>query len=139
MKAVCRHHEYVFFCSFMSVAHLGTALVNSYWVGLYTALGRVMGVCYGSLMTMAVLEQHELLTPGHTCGVWAKDSPGFCGPFRYILSHMHRPCAQVYRGKWNNTNVAIVAMRKGGLVTEARLMQQLGSHPNLCQFYRCVA
>eukprot|EP00198_Chlamydomonas_reinhardtii_P000564 XP_001689899.1 predicted protein [Chlamydomonas reinhardtii] len=27
-------------------------------------------------------------------------------------------------------------MRKGGLVTEARLMQQLGSHPNLCQFYR---
>ncbi|KAG2447119.1 hypothetical protein HYH02_007865 [Chlamydomonas schloesseri] len=43
---------------------------------------------------------------------------------------------QVYRGKWNNTNVAIVAMRKGGLVTEARLMQQLGSHPNLCQFYR---
>ncbi|KXZ48810.1 hypothetical protein GPECTOR_25g394 [Gonium pectorale] len=43
---------------------------------------------------------------------------------------------QVYRGKWNNTIVAIVAMRRGGLVTEARLMQQLGAHPNLVQFYR---
>ncbi|GIL73891.1 hypothetical protein Vretifemale_3998 [Volvox reticuliferus] len=43
---------------------------------------------------------------------------------------------QVYRGKWNNTNVAIVAMRRGGLVTEARLMQRLGAHPNLVQFYR---
>ncbi len=26
--------------------------------------------------------------------------------------------------------------RRGGLVTEARLMQQLGAHPNLVQFYR---
>jgi serine/threonine protein kinase len=42
----------------------------------------------------------------------------------------------VYRGSWHNTNVAIVRMHKGGLVTEARLMQQLSTHPNLVQFYR---
>eukprot|EP00775_Hariotina_reticulata_P013512 gene13512-13637_t len=42
----------------------------------------------------------------------------------------------VYRGRWRNTSVAIVRMRKGGMVTEARLMQQLSSHPNLVQFYR---
>lgn len=43
---------------------------------------------------------------------------------------------QVYRGKWNNTNVAIIMMRRGGLVTEARVLQRLSSHPNLVQFYR---
>jgi hypothetical protein len=42
----------------------------------------------------------------------------------------------VYRGSWHNTNVAIVRMHRGGLVTEARLMQQLSTHPNLVQFYR---
>lgn len=42
----------------------------------------------------------------------------------------------VFRGRWGNTAVAIVRMRKGGLVTEARLMQSLGTHPNLVQFYR---
>lgn len=44
----------------------------------------------------------------------------------------------VFRGRWRNTNVAIVRMRKGGLLTEARLMQKLSTHPNLVQFYRCV-
>jgi len=42
----------------------------------------------------------------------------------------------VYRGRWANTNVAIVRMRKGGTVTEARMMQELSGHPNLVQFYR---
>jgi hypothetical protein len=42
----------------------------------------------------------------------------------------------VYRGRWANTNVAIVCMRKGGSVTEARMMQELSGHPNLVQFYR---
>lgn len=42
----------------------------------------------------------------------------------------------VYRGRWNQTNVAIVRMRKGGTVTEARMMQELSGHPNLVQFYR---
>ncbi|KAI8474302.1 MAG: tyrosine kinase-domain-containing protein [Monoraphidium minutum] len=37
----------------------------------------------------------------------------------------------VYRGRWANTNVAIVRMRRGGSVTEARMMQQLSGHPNL--------
>mmetsp|Transcript_33482 Transcript_33482/g.99671 ORF Transcript_33482/g.99671 Transcript_33482/m.99671 type:complete len:383 (-) Transcript_33482:2062-3210(-) len=41
----------------------------------------------------------------------------------------------VYRGKWNGTRVAIVCMRKGGLVAEARLLQQVSSHPNIVQFY----
>jgi serine/threonine protein kinase len=30
-------------------------------------------------------------------------------------------------------------MRRGGLVTEARLMQRLSTHPNLVQFYRWSA
>mmetsp|Transcript_15140 Transcript_15140/g.32841 ORF Transcript_15140/g.32841 Transcript_15140/m.32841 type:complete len:833 (-) Transcript_15140:517-3015(-) len=42
----------------------------------------------------------------------------------------------VYRGRWNNTNVAIVSMRKGGMVTEARVLQRMSNHPNLVQFYR---
>lgn len=42
----------------------------------------------------------------------------------------------VYRGRWNNTNVAIVSMRRGGMVTEARVLQRMSSHPNLVQFYR---
>jgi hypothetical protein len=42
----------------------------------------------------------------------------------------------VYRGSWHNTIVAIVRMHPGGLVTEARLMQHLSTHPNLVQFYR---
>lgn len=42
----------------------------------------------------------------------------------------------VFRGRWRNTNVAIVRMRKGGVAKEARLMQQLSTHPNLVQFYR---
>lgn len=42
----------------------------------------------------------------------------------------------VYRGRWNNTAVAIVCMRKGGMVTEARVLQRLSNHPNLVQFYR---
>lgn len=44
----------------------------------------------------------------------------------------------VYRGRWNSTNVAIVCMRRGGMVTEARVLQRLSSHPNLVQFYRCA-
>jgi serine/threonine protein kinase len=27
-------------------------------------------------------------------------------------------------------------MKKGGMATEARIMQRLGTHPNLVQFYR---
>lgn len=42
----------------------------------------------------------------------------------------------VFRGRWNNTAVAIVRMTQGGLLTEARIMQQLGNHPNLVQFFR---
>mmetsp|Transcript_39811 Transcript_39811/g.112956 ORF Transcript_39811/g.112956 Transcript_39811/m.112956 type:complete len:904 (+) Transcript_39811:561-3272(+) len=42
----------------------------------------------------------------------------------------------VYRGRWNGTAVAIVKMQAGGMVTEARIMQKLGTHPNLVQFYR---
>jgi hypothetical protein len=42
----------------------------------------------------------------------------------------------VYRGRWANTNVAIVRMRKGGAITEARMMQELRGHPNLVQLYR---
>lgn len=42
----------------------------------------------------------------------------------------------VYRGRWGNTNVAIVRMRQGGMVTEARVLQKLSVHPNLVQFYR---
>lgn len=44
----------------------------------------------------------------------------------------------VYRGRWNNTNVAIVSMRRGGMVTEARVLQRMSNHPNLVQFYRLV-
>ncbi len=42
----------------------------------------------------------------------------------------------VYRGAWHNTAVAVVAMRRGGLVAEARLLQRLSTHPNLVQLYR---
>ena len=42
----------------------------------------------------------------------------------------------VYRGRWNNTSVAIICMRKGGMVTEARVLQRMSNHPNLVQFYR---
>ncbi len=42
----------------------------------------------------------------------------------------------VYRGRWNDTNVAIIGMRKGGMVTGARVLQRLSNHPNLVQFYR---
>ncbi|KAG2484865.1 hypothetical protein HYH03_016351 [Edaphochlamys debaryana] len=42
----------------------------------------------------------------------------------------------VYRGSWNNTHVAVVSMRRGGLVAEARLLQRLSTHPNLVQLYR---
>lgn len=42
----------------------------------------------------------------------------------------------VYRGKWNSTQVAIVCMRKGGLITEARILQLISNHPNLVQFFR---
>jgi len=47
-------------------------------------------------------------------------------------------CKTVYRGRWNSTMVAIVCMRRGGAVKEARFLQQLSNHPNLVQFYRCV-
>jgi hypothetical protein len=42
----------------------------------------------------------------------------------------------VYRGRWNNVNVAVICMRTGGMVTESRVMQRISSHPNLVQFYR---
>lgn len=45
----------------------------------------------------------------------------------------------VYRGRWANAAVAIVRMRRGGSVTEARMMQELSGHPNLVQFYRWAA
>lgn len=32
--------------------------------------------------------------------------------------------------------MAITRMQKGGMATEARIMQRLGTHPNLVQFYR---
>ncbi|WIA33379.1 hypothetical protein OEZ86_006515 [Tetradesmus obliquus] len=54
--------------------------------------------------------------------------------FHQIIGRGSFKC--VWRGSWHNTAVAIVAMHGGGLVTEARLMQQLGTHPNLVQFYR---
>jgi hypothetical protein len=44
----------------------------------------------------------------------------------------------VFRGRWGSTKVAIVRMRKGGVVTDARVMQRLSTHPNLVQFYRWV-
>lgn len=44
----------------------------------------------------------------------------------------------VWRGRWGNTTVAIVSMHKGGMVTEARVLQRLSNHPNMVQFYRCV-
>ena len=43
----------------------------------------------------------------------------------------------VYRGRWNNTSVAIVSMRRGGAVTEARLLQRMSNHPNLVQVDGC--
>ena len=45
-------------------------------------------------------------------------------------------CKTVYRGRWGNTNVAIVRMHKGGMIMEARVMQKMSTHPNLVQFYR---
>ncbi|GMH37065.1 hypothetical protein BSKO_04938 [Bryopsis sp. KO-2023] len=42
----------------------------------------------------------------------------------------------VFRGRWGSNSVAIVRMRKGGVLVEARLMQKLSSHPNLVTFYR---
>eukprot|EP00193_Tetraselmis_chui_P001157 CAMPEP_0177751172 /NCGR_PEP_ID=MMETSP0491_2-20121128/228_1 /TAXON_ID=63592 /ORGANISM="Tetraselmis chuii, Strain PLY429" /LENGTH=879 /DNA_ID=CAMNT_0019266259 /DNA_START=609 /DNA_END=3248 /DNA_ORIENTATION=- len=45
-------------------------------------------------------------------------------------------CKTVYHGRWCSTAVAIVRMKKGGMATEARIMQRLGTHPNLVQFYR---
>ncbi len=42
----------------------------------------------------------------------------------------------VFRGRWGNTNVAIMCMHGGGMVAEARIMQRISSHPNLVQFYR---
>lgn len=42
----------------------------------------------------------------------------------------------VYRGRWANTAVAIVGMRKGGLVNEARILHRLSNHPNVIQFFR---
>jgi len=60
-------------------------------------------------------------------------------PLTGLSSPLHpSPPQTVYRGRWANTPVAIVRMRKGGTVTEARMMQQLSGHPNLVQFYRCV-
>ena len=46
----------------------------------------------------------------------------------------------VYKGRWRQTTVAIVCMRRGGPVREARIMQRLHAHPNLVQFCRqaCV-
>eukprot|EP00873_Tetraselmis_striata_P021629 jgi/Tetstr1/441893/TSEL_030102.t1 len=45
-------------------------------------------------------------------------------------------CKTVYLGRWGSTAVAITRMQKGGMATEARIMQRLGTHPNLVQFYR---
>lgn len=56
-------------------------------------------------------------------------------PFAHSNALLHLT-QTVYRGRWNQTNVAIVRMRKGGTVTEARMMQELSGHPNLVQFYR---
>ncbi len=44
----------------------------------------------------------------------------------------------VFRGRMGNTAVAISRFRKGGMATEARIMQRLGTHPNLVSFYRCA-
>ncbi|GIL69857.1 hypothetical protein Vretimale_10106 [Volvox reticuliferus] len=60
-------------------------------------------------------------------------------PFREITLHKvigKGTFKTVYRGSWNNTHVAVVAMRRGGLVAEARLLQRLSIHPNLVQLYR---
>eukprot|EP00878_Enallax_costatus_P033317 GHUV01036732.1.p1 GENE.GHUV01036732.1~~GHUV01036732.1.p1 ORF type:complete len:392 (+),score=83.38 GHUV01036732.1:634-1809(+) len=60
-------------------------------------------------------------------------------PFGELVFHRvigHGSFKTVYRGRWRNTNVAIMRMREGGLLTEARLMQKLSTHPNLVQFYR---
>lgn len=70
------------------------------------------------------------------------ETKGWCDlqvPFEDITFHQligKGSFKQVYRGRWKSVNVAIVGMRRGGLVVEARLLQRLGSHPNLLQFYR---
>ncbi|KXZ54011.1 hypothetical protein GPECTOR_5g122 [Gonium pectorale] len=63
-------------------------------------------------------------------------------PFREITLHKvigKGTFKTVYRGSWNSTAVAVVAMRRGGLVAEARLLQRLSTHPNLVQLYRWSA
>ncbi|GFR47760.1 hypothetical protein Agub_g9525 [Astrephomene gubernaculifera] len=63
-------------------------------------------------------------------------------PFKEITLHKvigKGSFKTVYRGSWNNTHVAVVAMRRGGLVAEARLLQRLSTHPNLVQLYRWSA
>lgn len=46
------------------------------------------------------------------------------------------PRQTVYRGRWRGAAVAIVRMRKGGAMAEARLMAELRAHPNLVRFHR---
>ncbi|KAG2489359.1 hypothetical protein HYH03_012189 [Edaphochlamys debaryana] len=96
--------------------------------------------------TPAPAAQPEVSQP-EASGTQASPSPGgqpklldrLQVPFSELTFHAligRGTFKQVYRGTWNNTQVAIVAMRRGGMVTEARVLQQLGSHPNLVQFYR---
>jgi hypothetical protein len=65
--------------------------------------------------------------------------PHFFIPFDELVFHEtigRGSFKTVYRGRWGNAKVAIVRMSQGGMVTEARLMQRLSTHPNLVQFYR---
>ena len=67
--------------------------------------------------------------------------PHFFVPFEELVFHEmigRGSFKTVFRGRWGNVKVAIVRMSKGGMVTEARLMQRLSTHPNLVQFYRWV-
>ncbi|KAJ9524658.1 hypothetical protein QJQ45_024263 [Haematococcus lacustris] len=42
---------------------------------------------------------------------------------------------EVYRGYWFNTEVAVICMKGGGKIREARLLQRQCKHPNLQMFY----
>eukprot|EP00210_Caulerpa_lentillifera_P000088 g84.t1 len=42
----------------------------------------------------------------------------------------------VYKGSWSGTDVAIVRMKIGGILQEARLLQHIPHHPNINTFYR---
>lgn len=46
------------------------------------------------------------------------------------------PNKALYRGSWNHTSVGVLVLRFSGVVSNARTLQRISSHPNLVQFYR---